>query len=46
MILRDSASNRHSRHADCSGVSTGGAERVVSYLTEELVRLGHDVKLK
>jgi hypothetical protein len=24
----------------------GGTERVVSYLTEELVRLGHDVRAK
>jgi glycosyltransferase involved in cell wall biosynthesis len=64
MILRDFASNRHSRHADCTRVSTGmkiaqiaplaesvpprlygGTERVVFYLTEELVRLGHDVTL-
>jgi glycosyltransferase involved in cell wall biosynthesis len=64
MILPDSASNRHSRHADCTGVSTGmkiaqiaplaesvpprlygGTERVVFYLIEELVRLGHDVTL-
>jgi glycosyltransferase involved in cell wall biosynthesis len=64
MIFTDSASNRHSRHADCSRVSTGmkiaqiaplaesvpprlygGTERVVSYLTEELVRLGHEVTL-
>jgi glycosyltransferase involved in cell wall biosynthesis len=64
MISADFASNRHSRHADCSHVSTGmkiaqiaplaesvpprlsgGTERVVFYLTEELVRLGHDVTL-
>jgi len=64
MILGDFASNRHSRHADCTHVSTGmkiaqiaplaesvpprlygGTERVVFYLTEELVRLGHDVTL-
>jgi glycosyltransferase involved in cell wall biosynthesis len=63
-ILGDSASNRHSRHVDCSEVSIlmkiaqiaplaesvpprlyGGTERVVSYLSEELVRLGHDVTL-
>jgi glycosyltransferase involved in cell wall biosynthesis len=64
MISADFASNRHSRHADCTDVSTGmkiaqiaplaesvppllygGTERVVFYLTEELVRLGHDVTL-
>ena len=64
MVLGDFASNRHSRHADCTYVSTrmkiaqiaplaesvpprlyGGTERVVFYLTEELVRLGHNVTL-
>ena len=64
MSWPDSASNRHSRHADCTLISTcmkiaqiaplaesvpprlyGGTERVVSYLTDELVRLGHDVTL-
>jgi glycosyltransferase involved in cell wall biosynthesis len=64
MVLGDFASNRHSRHADCTHVSTGmkiaqiaplaesvpprlygGTERVVFYLVEELVRLGHDVTL-
>src|SRR5687767_15901310 len=64
MSWPDSASNPHSRHADCTPISTcmkiaqiaplaesvppmlyGGTERVVSYLTDELVRLGHDVTL-
>src|SRR5688572_32458469 len=64
MSWPDSASNRHSRHADCTLISTcmkiaqipplaecvpprlyGGTERVVSYLADELVRLGHDVTL-
>src|SRR5687768_1840276 len=64
MSWPDSASNPHSRHADCTPISTGmkiaqiaplaesvpprlygGTERVVSYLTEELTRLGHGVTL-
>src|SRR5688572_29117182 len=64
MSWPDSASNPHSRHADCTPISTcmriaqiapliesvpprlyGGTERIVSYLSDELVRLGHDVTL-
>ncbi len=32
-------------HESCPPARYGGTERVVSYLTEELVRLGHDVTL-
>ena len=32
-------------YESCPPQLYGGTERVVSYLTEELVRLGHDVTL-
>jgi glycosyltransferase involved in cell wall biosynthesis len=46
-LLENNHENRADRASDgkCSPRLYGGSERIVSYLTEELVALGHDVTL-